>query len=41
MPLYLHMGDNRPQYRYSEPKKLAKLLDRFPDLVVGAAHFGG
>ena len=41
MPLYLHMGDNRPQYRYSEPKKLAKLLDRFPRLVVGAAHFGG
>lgn len=41
LPLYLHMGDNRPQYRYSEPQKLAKLLDRFPRLVVAAAHFGG
>ena len=41
MPLFLHMGDNRPQYRYSEPKKLAKLLDRFPKLEVVAAHLGG
>ncbi len=41
MPLYLHMGDNRPQYRFSEPKKLAKVLDRFPNLEVVAAHLGG
>ncbi len=41
IPLYLHMGDNRPQYRYSEPKKLARLLDRFPKLEVVAAHLGG
>ncbi len=41
MPLYLHMGDNRPQYRYSEPKKLARVLDRFPKLEVVAAHLGG
>lgn len=41
MPLFLHMGDNRSQYRYSEPKKLARLLDRFPRLEVAAAHFGG
>ncbi|MCI8387729.1 MAG: amidohydrolase [Clostridiales bacterium] len=41
LPLYLHMGDARPQYRYSEPKKLVKLLDRFPKLEVAAAHFGG
>ncbi|MBQ2709681.1 MAG: amidohydrolase [Clostridia bacterium] len=41
MPLYLHMGDCRPQFRYSEPKKLARLLDRFPKLVAVAAHLGG
>lgn len=41
MPLYLHMGDPRPEYRFSEPKKLAKLLDRFPKLEVAAAHLGG
>jgi len=41
MPLYLHMGDDRPQYRFSEPKKLARVLDRFPKLEVVAAHLGG
>lgn len=41
MPLYLHMGDNRPQYRYSEAKKLARVLDLFPNLEVVAAHLGG
>ncbi|MBQ8188073.1 MAG: amidohydrolase [Clostridia bacterium] len=41
MPLYLHMGDNRPQYRFSEAKKLAEVLDRFPRLRVVAAHLGG
>ena len=41
MPLYLHMGDNRPQYRFSEAKKLARVLDRFPKLEVVAAHLGG
>jgi len=41
LPLFLHMGDNRPQYRYSEPKKLAKVLDMFPTLEVVAAHLGG
>ena len=40
-PVYFHMGDNRPEYRYSEPKKLAKILKDFPQLVVGGAHFGG
>jgi len=39
--LFLHMGDNRPEYRFSEPKKLAKLMDRFPNLKVVAAHLGG
>lgn len=41
MKLYLHMGDERPQYRYSRPSRLAKVLDMFPGLVVIAAHFGG
>ncbi len=41
IPLYLHMGDNRPQYRFSEPKKLVHLLERFPKLEVVAAHLGG
>ena len=41
LPLYLHMGDNRPQYRFSEPRKLARVMDMFPDLEVVAAHLGG
>ncbi|MBQ8510393.1 MAG: amidohydrolase family protein [Clostridia bacterium] len=41
LPLYLHMGDKRPEYRFSQPKKLAHLLDRFPKLEVVAAHLGG
>ena len=41
MPLYLHMGDNRPEYRFSEAKKLAEVLDMFPKLRVVAAHLGG
>jgi predicted TIM-barrel fold metal-dependent hydrolase len=35
------MGDNRPQYRYSEVRKLLNVLDRYPDLEVVAAHLGG
>ena len=41
LPLFLHMGDDREEFRFSEPKKLARLLDRFPRLEVVAAHFGG
>ncbi len=41
MPLFLHIGDDRPQYRYSEPKRLAKVMDMFPKLTVVAAHLGG
>ncbi len=41
IPLYLHMGDDRPQYRFSEPKKLAHALSCFPKLEVVAAHLGG
>ncbi|MBR2987682.1 MAG: amidohydrolase [Clostridia bacterium] len=36
-----HMGDDREEYRYSEPKKLAALLRRFPKLKVIASHLGG
>ena len=38
-PILLHMGD--PRYDYSSAKRLASVLDRFPDLTVIAAHFGG
>lgn len=41
MPVYFHIGDNRPQYRFSEAKKLRRVLDRFPRLEVVAAHLGG
>ncbi len=41
MPLYLHMGDNRPMYRFSEPLKLVNVLKDFPRLRVVAAHMGG
>jgi len=41
LPIYLHMGDDRPEYRFSEPKKLARIMDRFPKLEVVAAHLGG
>lgn len=36
-----HMGDDREEYRYSEPRKLAELLKRFPKLTVIASHLGG
>jgi len=39
LPLLIHMGDeNRDS---SSPVRLARILDRFPKLVVIAAHFGG
>ena len=41
MTLFLHIGDYREEYQYSNPKKLAKLMDAFPRLEVVAAHFGG
>ena len=41
MPVYFHIGDNRPQYRFSEAHKLAKVLRMFPKLEVVAAHLGG
>lgn len=41
LPVCFHMGDERPQYRYSEPRKLKNLLLNFPKLHAVAAHFGG
>jgi len=41
MPVYLHMGDCRPQYRFSEAERLLKIKEKFPGLRVGAAHLGG
>ena len=40
-PVYFHMGDNRPQYRFSEAQRLIKIMKEFPRLKVIAAHFGG
>ncbi len=41
LPLYLHMGDKRPQYQFSHADKLVKVLELFPHLEVVAAHLGG
>lgn len=41
LPLYLHMGDNRPQYQFSRAEKLVDILNKFPHLDVVAAHLGG
>ena len=40
-PIYFHMGDNRPQYRFSEAQRLIKIMKEFPKLQVVAAHLGG
>ena len=40
-PIYFHMGDDRPQYRFSSAYKLKKVLSDFPRLKVVAAHLGG
>lgn len=39
LPVMMHMGDRRTDF--SSPWRLAEILDRFPDLQVIAAHFGG
>ncbi|AUS95670.1 amidohydrolase [Clostridium thermosuccinogenes] len=39
LPVLLHMGDENKTS--SSPKRLEKVLDRFPKLVVVAAHLGG
>lgn len=41
MPVYFHIGDNRPEYQFSSADRLARVLERFPKLEVVAAHLGG
>lgn len=41
LPILFHIGDERPEYTYSSPERLAKVLDAFPELKIIAAHFGG
>lgn len=41
IPVYFHIGDNRPEYQFSQPRKLRKVLDTFPRLEAVAAHLGG
>ena len=41
IPVYFHSGDARLRYRFSEPKKIAKVLEEFKKLRVAAAHLGG
>ena len=39
MPLLVHIGDTR--YSFSEPTRLARVMDEAPNLRVIAAHLGG
>ncbi len=39
LPLLCHIGDTR--YAFSEPTRLARVMDKVPALQVIAAHFGG
>lgn len=39
LPILFHMGDSRTDF--SSPIRLARVLDRFPQLVCIAAHLGG
>lgn len=39
LAILFHTGDKR--YEYSNPKRLAAVCDKFPDLRCIAAHFGG
>jgi hypothetical protein len=39
LPLLVHAGDCR--YEFSNPKRIANVLDRFPKLDMICAHFGG
>ena len=38
-PVVIHCGD--PRYDYSDPERLRRVLDLFPDLCVVGAHLGG
>ena len=39
MPILFHAGDDR--YDFSHPTRLLRIVERFPNLVVIAAHLGG
>ena len=39
LPLLIHTGDYR--YDFSNPDRMKKVLDKFPELTVVGAHFGG
>ena len=39
IPLLLHIGDYRT--KFSEPSKLMRMVEKFPDVTFIAAHFGG
>jgi predicted TIM-barrel fold metal-dependent hydrolase len=39
LTLLIHAGDTR--YKYSNPERIAHVLQAFPQLTVVAAHFGG
>lgn len=39
MPVLVHTGDKNTDF--SSPRRLANVLDRFPNLTVISAHFGG
>ena len=39
LPVLLHTGDSR--YDYSNPERMKRVLEDFPELIVIGAHFGG
>ncbi len=39
LPILLHTGDSR--YDYSNPDRMKRILDAYPNLTVIGAHFGG
>lgn len=41
MKLFLHAGDDRKEFQYSSPDKIAKVAKMFPDMPIVAAHLGG
>ena len=39
LPILVHCGD--PRYEFSNPKQFRPFLEKFPDITVIGAHFGG
>ena len=39
LPVLFHTGDKR--YSYSNPDRLVRVMEKFPDLICIGAHFGG